>query len=324
MPADQPRQHHYIPQFYLQGFAQDGAKEGRFWVFDKSDGRQWPSSPKEAAAERDFYRVDRDDGGDPFALEKCLQKVEDLLAPVLFETIERRSLPLDRDFDVLLNLVALTALRVPALRTFSNHMAAEASRKKLLEALASRDSWEKLTNRMRAAGIDSPGDPGYEDMKRFVESDDCEITIDMGRNWFADLMITGSCGLLSHLSRRRWYLSTVASGSPDLICSDNPVSLSPTSKSPPGSPTGFAAPGTLLLFPLNRRVVLVGSFEGMMLPPSAPDKTVALVNAATARNAERFIFSSAPEFVYRDQANGIRSSRQLREHIQEQSMKHRE
>ena len=151
-------------------------------------------------------------------------------------------------------------------------------------------------------GLEVPEVP-YEEMKRFVESDDYTLSMDMGPNWFARMIVVVSQPMLYYLSRRNWYLTVAADNAPDLICSDNPVTLSATPMSPPPGELGFAVPGTLLLFPLNRRMALVGSFEGIMLPNPAPGKTIALVNGATGRSAERFLFSADADFIWRNREN---------------------
>jgi hypothetical protein len=48
-----PRKHHYIPRFYLAGFASPGPKP-RLWVYEKGrDPRK--STPKLEGCQRDFY-----------------------------------------------------------------------------------------------------------------------------------------------------------------------------------------------------------------------------------------------------------------------------
>ena len=53
-----PRKHHYVPQTYLAGFTDSGENDGRLYVLDKDDGRQWPSNPGDTGCERDFYMLE--------------------------------------------------------------------------------------------------------------------------------------------------------------------------------------------------------------------------------------------------------------------------
>ena len=176
--------------------------------------------------------------------------------------------------------------------------------------VATREGWETVVAGIKADGTQIPDLP-YEEMKRFVESGEYSLSVDLGQNFFVTLMIQSLQPMLYHLSRRRWYLTVVAPDAPDLICSDNPVSILATPMSPLPDQLGFAMPGTLLLFPLNRRMALVGSFEGFMLPNPAPEKTVALINGATGRNTERFLFSSTADFIWVNHDKEIRRTADL-------------
>ena len=184
--------------------------------------------------------------------------------------------------------------------------------------LRTPEKWEALLSRMRAAGVEMPEEPCYEGMKAFVESDDYTLEVDLGQNWLPRFMIEASERMLFYLSRRHWSLNVVATDAPDLICSDNPVSLTETPASPAPGMLGFASFGTMLLFPLNRRMALVGTFDGSRLPSPAEERIVALINGATGRYAERFLFSSTPGFPWLDRKQRVRAAADLVALIQKQ------
>ena len=305
-----PRKHHYVPQFYLRGFAVDGKRDGQLWVLDKKAGRQWESTVEKSARQTDLYRVELKDGGDPASLEKILSVIEGMFAPILQQTIETQTLPEGQPFELLLNMVGLMALRVPLLNSFSKHIGSDLLRQLIRDLVATPESWKAVDDGVRAARTEVP-EASYEEMKQFVESGEYSIDVDLGQNWLPRLMIDASRSMQSHLSRRRWYITVVAPDAPDLICSDNPVSLTLTPMSISSQHAGFAMPGTLLLFPLSRRMALVGSFEGIMLPNPASEKTVALINGATARSAERFLFTPKSDFVWRDRKKRVRHTADL-------------
>jgi len=70
-----PKLHHYVPQFYLRRFTDGG---GRLWVWDKLKDAIFQSSPKNVAAENNFYWMQElaDAGHDPNTLERQLAVVE--------------------------------------------------------------------------------------------------------------------------------------------------------------------------------------------------------------------------------------------------------
>jgi hypothetical protein len=47
-----PKQHHYIPETYLENFCN---KDGVLWLYDKWDGRSFPSKPKGVLKEHFYY-----------------------------------------------------------------------------------------------------------------------------------------------------------------------------------------------------------------------------------------------------------------------------
>lgn len=65
-PVTTPRKHHYVPQCYLSGFTIEPGSS-RLHVLDKESGRSYPSRIGDAGCERDFYIIELEDDGDPFA-----------------------------------------------------------------------------------------------------------------------------------------------------------------------------------------------------------------------------------------------------------------
>jgi hypothetical protein len=69
---NEPRKHHYLPQFYLAGFTKTDARDGRLWVFDKRKLKQWATSPADAAAIRDYNTLDKVARGQRTAVEEAI------------------------------------------------------------------------------------------------------------------------------------------------------------------------------------------------------------------------------------------------------------
>ena len=93
----QPRKHHYVPQFYLAGFTDNGIPEGRLHVLDKAKEKQWPSTAKDTGHQRDFHLVDLGPGVDPMGVEKKLAHMEGQQSAVLKRILEEEALPPDDD-----------------------------------------------------------------------------------------------------------------------------------------------------------------------------------------------------------------------------------
>lgn len=110
----EPRKHHYLPRFYLRGFA--AGERGLFQV-EKCTGRAVRASINDLAAIRDFHRIDADGVEDPFQLERELAEVEGLLASELAAALAGGLVSADVHAG-LVQLLSLLRFRVPAVREF--------------------------------------------------------------------------------------------------------------------------------------------------------------------------------------------------------------
>jgi Protein of unknown function (DUF4238) len=76
-----PKLHHYVPQFYLRRF-RDASQ--RLWVWDRDNDRIFQSTPRSIAAENSFYHLDlyAKQGHDPLAMEKQFAFLEGEVAQI--------------------------------------------------------------------------------------------------------------------------------------------------------------------------------------------------------------------------------------------------
>ena len=58
MTMSNPRKQHYVPQLYLKNFAYGSSKTPKLYVLSVDQGKIFPASVCDTAAERDFYTVD--------------------------------------------------------------------------------------------------------------------------------------------------------------------------------------------------------------------------------------------------------------------------
>lgn len=114
--AQVSRKNHYVPSSYLARFTDTGASDGRVWVFDLSASRCFQQKPQRIAYELDFNRVNIQ-GHPPDVLERGFADlIEGPAASVIRRICDQSKLPEDEDFNYVLNLMALLAVRHPAMR----------------------------------------------------------------------------------------------------------------------------------------------------------------------------------------------------------------
>ena len=162
------RRHHYVPQAYLASFTSNGTKDGKFCVLDIHTGHAFRTSPLKVAVQRDFNRIDME-GHSPDAIECALAPFEGEAVAAIRRVIEIQSFPNDRDWNLILNLLGLIAVRNPKFRSSFNE-----SRKQVLRRLADllvedKKTWDNHIKSAREEGEGVYESVSFEDVKRFVK-----------------------------------------------------------------------------------------------------------------------------------------------------------
>ncbi len=118
------RKHHFLPQFYLRGFSDDGKT---VLQIEKHTGRSYRCSVKDAAAVRDYHKLDHPNVPDQNALENKLAEVENLFAQNLSDVLAS-GLPTPQQRCRLAEFIALLRVRVPAVKRLMEKHLEEAVR----------------------------------------------------------------------------------------------------------------------------------------------------------------------------------------------------
>jgi hypothetical protein len=121
-----PRRHHYLPQFYLQGFTKppNGKKQGLLRVVDFFSGNCFFSSPKDVANIRDYYTIESPDGEpDPIIETQVFGQIDGQAATIIREIVSRRALPMGGEWAALCRFVASLDTRIPRFRQMTYQIA---------------------------------------------------------------------------------------------------------------------------------------------------------------------------------------------------------
>jgi hypothetical protein len=117
----------------------------------------------------------------------------------------------------------------------------------------------------------------------------------------------GACEeMYKHLVQRKWLLAVANEGCPDFVTCDSPVvTMQKTGKTAKLPRAGFHFPNTIVAFPLNRRVVLLGFNDGSERSSRHNCDTAAIagINAAVIWATHRFVWSRRRRIYY--MLNGI-------------------
>ena len=207
-----------------------------------------------------------------------------------------------------MGLIAFLAVRVPRIRkTVSDFIdrAEKARARALFATKQGREQFHQFVEQHRAelspvrrAEVERllKDDSDLTKMAQFVSSDDYSVSYD--QTWDVQTMLRMAIILMPWLSLRNWSLWVAAQGTPDLVCSDSPVSLTWAREHSGLYPPGFGVPGTVVSVPLNRHIGLVGMFEQLQEKRVIGCEEIAGMNAATSMSADQ-IFSAQPDFVWK-------------------------
>lgn len=292
----EPRKHHFLPLFWLKGFAANGRANGRLNAID-SKGQVYPTAPRNAGCQRDYYRIDRADGGDEFIVEKQIDSLG--FDTILSDVLSSQQTPSEDDFDKLLAFTALMGARGPsahgAMARFTN----------AFSQVRRAAEWQAKT------GIRLPGlgpAPGATVIR--VSPD--ELPLKLTQNEWVRSIFECADTIYESLKLRRWVILIGDDRLPDFICSDCPVAAVLTRPTLHIFDTpGFATPDTQITFPLSRRLALFSGGNPVEHPKSpeinyADRAAIAKVNTKTLICATR-LFWATEDFIYEGE-DGCESS----------------
>lgn len=268
-----PRKHHYVPQFYLGGFTGDGTVKGALNVLDMERLEERQGRPKEVAHRRDFHRINLGPTCNPMFVEEWLGELEGTWSTVLREVIDQQQLPHNDRFGDLMMFVAFMAVRVPRIRDKISEFVEEVRRKEEFGR-----QWFEKKGRMVEFAYQGTGER-------------------VDQTWLVQEMVRKAANLVPWLSRREWQLWVADTDSPDFVCSDSPVSLNWLEPSSNFYPPGFGLKNTVVTIPLQKRMAMVGRFNGNNIPYIVGRDEIALVNSFTCRYAGQ-VYSADTDFIW--------------------------
>lgn len=282
------RAHHFISQCYLRGFTYDGFKKSKLYVVSLRERKAFQSRPEGVAHRRDFNRVE---GLEIDAVETMLSGFEGIVATALNRIRVDGSLVNASAWEHVLNLVALFAVRHPVQREKTAKAIDHASRVMLDMLTADPERWGTYVAQAKADGrIPRETDVSYELARDFVKRGDFTIDVPTGKHIELELKVHGP--VLETLKQRNWTLCTAEAGAGTFITSDRPAVLTHTDGtfSTARARLGHGLEDTVVIFPINRKLLAFGTFEGAASMRQLDARNVALFNRITLERADREIY----------------------------------
>lgn len=266
------RNHHYVPQCYLKGFAKQRSKSCNLKAYDLRRGSVFTPKPRNIASKRDYNRIDIE-GVDPNFIESEWSKIESVFDQALGRVIQQRSIENETDFHWILALLSRIIVSTPDFRKVRGKFIEDIAAKTLNIALSSEKQWNKVIG---DAGIGAP--VPYEKMKSAVAEQRIVPTASKEKLVQDEAELWPK--ILDTLVQRNWTLIVAQAGEGHFATSDRPFSLRFNNSK---LNNGFYRPGlglteTTLIFPINKSLLAVGRFENVVPEVTAMRDQIAVLN----------------------------------------------
>lgn len=267
---------HYVPRAYLRRFADS---EERLFVFDKSNGKCFPSHIKNIACEKYFYDISEKHiqaNADIQAVEKYLSTIETHIAPFR---------------DAILGLA-------DAGEPFSATQKAEFADYLLLQLLRTKTQREQYSQMNQMLEFIAEGN--QELLDRYRIPDD-QLSLEHARIMFSPAaLLPMKQALMSHI----WFIGMNETDK-SIYTSDSPVVRYPHVRNPLMGTNGLACSGIEIDFPLSPRHILIiaeRSFHKDLMPLDFTQlritdvRCILHLNSLQVQEAYRQVYSDQDDF----------------------------
>ena len=305
------RQHHYLPQYYLRGFTKKSAKKSKLTVIDIGQNKIFETIPRNVGGVRDFNRIDAE-GVDQNTLETALSQFDGEVATALKNIEETKSFE-GEDRILILNLIALLAIRSPEMRNHLEDFEIRVMEKIMDVALSKREIWESQLRQMEDKGYKVNKNVTYEQMKDFHNRKEYTIKFPNGHHISKEFHAID--GISPYLFARKWLLIESTAETGPFITTDNPVNLTwnDPDKLPPAFKhnPGYGLKSTVVYFAISKNLAVIGEFDGREGFFIGTKELVAPLNSKLLGFTYQQIYTPKLNFMFLDDQLEFRSGSEI-------------
>lgn len=275
---NEARNHHWVPQCYLKGFAKSRSKKAKLHVIDAMERKAFQTNPRNVAAARDFNRIEIPEF-DPNLVENGMSGFEGQADNALKQICAKRDFSDADDRTYVFNLIALLAIRNPRRREGWRKFQEDVSKLMMEATVATKERYESsIAGAIKDGFVSSKDNVSYEQMHNFVKRGEYTIEVPTTEHVIQEMKSVDT--ILPLLFQRNWRLIIAESGSGGFVTSDHPVILRWMNIQDRGAfySPGFGLPETEIIFPISHEMALVGTFEGKEAVIEVGAQSVAFIN----------------------------------------------
>jgi hypothetical protein len=278
-----PKRHHFLPEFYLNGFTRDGL----LWVFDREKSEYRRQPPKNTAVIGHFYAFLNIEGEMDYGLETFFSQIEGNAKQVI-EKLEAQERIEPEERVHLAMFIALLFNRVPKFEREIEEIT-DAAGKALMKEMF--PTIEAVEEHFRREGDEARSFSAQEYFD-FIHKE--QYTIEGNRNITIQTMLEETPEMSRTLGYMDWMIAHADDRS-SFITTDSPFGfIVPEDIRRSGEPAiGLGSPKVTKIVPLSGRIaLLIGGF-GARLGHFAFDRTqVRELNVAVATECDRYVIGA--------------------------------
>jgi Protein of unknown function (DUF4238) len=218
-----PKNHHYIPETYLENFS---GTDGRLWVYDKWDRRSFQSRPKKVLKEHFYYaQPDHERRAWNHNIEKFFSEKIEKDWPSTVSKIQKGPHTI-KDLRHLYMFLYAMRVRVPNCRKSVEYSLQQQVR--VVSGMI-RDKKLQESERQAIASINKALGANFRNMEELYDAGVINITIDPHRSLLAMADLARGFSLVAMTAQ----LHFIKNRTPvDFNCSDNPIVYFPAGQQP--------------------------------------------------------------------------------------------
>jgi hypothetical protein len=280
-PANEPKRHHVVPEFYLRRFAVDG----NVTLVDRNEPtKRFTSSVENALVHKHFYSIDTEDGRDPGVETMLAEKIEGPAARAPTRVVDQgKDWALPGLRGPISMFLAFQFVRGPG----SRHAAVEFF-KAQTQQLALLMTPEMVRDQLAKEG-ERPTDEEIDDLIAFArDTSQYKIGVTSESNLHLDHALKTALELVPLIENRNWRLLEFEK--PLLLTGDEPVALVGKSLEP-GEPLGLLRAREVVFAtdPLHALVMVRPDLECDETRSKGTPYMARLINRHVAFGCHRFI-----------------------------------
>lgn len=280
-----PKRQHYLPRFYLDGFAKDGLMS----VYDREKNEVRRQQPRNTTVIGHFYTMGDAQGRRRYEIEALLPEYEGKASPVIKKLAANGTVTADERTDLAI-FVTLGAMRTPDIVDSLQRMNSE-----MILSVAKR-----IYSDMGHVAADLRKDPAYAGMSDVEVRGEAQAMVDMAQTegftvatserWAVGMAIKMAFDVAPLLAGRDWVVAHRDNGKTSFVTTDSPVVLTSTESSAESIyGIGFGSPDAFVTFPLTQSCVLMmHGDDGGFRHVEANAEKVRVANLAMAEKCKRF------------------------------------